>query len=91
MSVNTFVVPFSPRDAPLENIGRMSGLPHEKVYRDWLKKVSEKNITRTSIFDTCGLYYKSFMIVIYDCNDSMIIIILTVASTVKLKIMILES
>ncbi len=32
------------------------------------------NVDGKEVFQTCGLYYKSFMIVIYDCNDSSIVI-----------------
>ncbi len=32
------------------------------------------NVDGKEVFQTCGLYYKSFMIVIYDRNDSMIVI-----------------
>jgi hypothetical protein len=32
------------------------------------------NVDGKEVFQTCGLYYKSFMIVIYDHNDSTIVI-----------------
>jgi hypothetical protein len=32
------------------------------------------NVDGKEVFQTCGLYYKSFMIVIYNCNDSTIVI-----------------
>jgi hypothetical protein len=38
---------------------------------------------------TSGLYYKSFMIIIYDCNDSMVVIYNCNNSGLYYKVMIM--
>ncbi len=59
ISVKTLVELFSLRVAPFENIGRMSGLPHDQVYRDWLNNVSKiwRYIYNFNSSFWCASYY----------------------------------